>query len=302
MATACVTGASSGIGRSFAEQLAARGHDLIVTGRRLEKLEELERDLAERYGVTTEIRLLELSDRNALEVFATELANRDDLVYLVNNAGYGRGESFTEDGFSEHERMLAVHVTAPMRLAHAVAPVMKNAGAGAIINVSSLASLLASRSSLMYCATKACLNSFSESLALELEPHGVRVQLLLPGFTHTEFHRDSDLYPGKKRNRFLLRWMPAPQVVRLSLRDLDRGRTICVPGTANKLLQLLTRLVPRRLRNRLSSRGISSAFFVEPPAELSPADAETGIGTETGPELSDSRGVSAPQDHTGDQS
>lgn len=279
MATACVTGASSGIGRSFAEQLAARGYDLIVTGRRLEKLEDLERDLAERYGVTTEIRLLELSDRNALEDFATELASRDDLLYLVNNAGYGRGESFTEDNFGEHERMLAVHVTAPMRLAHAVAPLMKEAGAGFIINVSSLASLLASRSSLMYCATKACLNSFSESLALELEPHGVRVQLLLPGFTHTEFHRDSDLYPGRKRNSFLLRWMPAPQVVRLSLRDLDRGRTICVPGTANKLLQLLTRLVPRGMRNRLSSRGISSAFAEDPPAELPPADTEAADDT-----------------------
>ncbi len=274
MATACVTGASSGIGRSFAEQLAARGYDLIVTGRRLEKLEELERDLAERYGVTTEIRLLELSERNALEDFAAELATREDLGYLVNNAGYGRGESFTEDSFSEHERMLAVHVTAPMRLAHAVAPVMKAAGAGVIVNVSSLASLLSSRSSLMYCATKACLNSFSESLALELGPHGVHVQLLLPGFTHTEFHRDSEVYPGRKRNRFLLRWMPAPQVVRLSLRDIDRGRIICVPGTANKLLQLLARQVPRGLRNKLSSGGISSAFTVDPPTEVAAADAE----------------------------
>ncbi|TVR89199.1 MAG: SDR family oxidoreductase [Spirochaetaceae bacterium] len=274
MATACVTGASSGIGRSFAEQLAARGYDLIVTGRRLEKLEELERDLAERYGVTTEIRLLELSDRNALEDFAAELATREDLGYLVNNAGYGRGESFTEDSFSEHERMLAVHVTAPMRLAHAVAPVMKAAGSGVIVNVSSLASLLSSRSSLMYCATKACLNSFSESLALELGPHGVHVQLLLPGFTHTEFHRDSEVYPGRKRNRLLLRWMPAPQVVRLALRDIDRGRTICVPGRANKLLQLLARQVPRGLRNKLSSGGISSAFTVDPPAEVPETDAE----------------------------
>lgn len=281
MATACVTGASSGIGRSFAEQLAARGYDLIVTGRRLQKLEELERDLAERYGVTTEIRVLELSDRNALEAFATELANREDLAYLVNNAGYGRGESFTEDSFSEHERMLAVHVTAPMRLAHAVAPCMKSAGAGFIINVSSLASLLASRSSLMYCATKACLNSFTESLSLELKEDGVQVQLLLPGFTHTEFHRDSELYPGRKRNRFLLRWMPAPQVVRISLRDIDRGRSICIPGTANKLLHILARQVPRGLRNRLSSRGINSAFAADLSTEVAPADPEASEDTDT---------------------
>jgi uncharacterized protein len=274
MATACVTGASSGIGRSFAEQLASRGYDLIVTGRRLEKLEELERELAERYGVTTEIRLLELSDRNALENFAAELSSHEELGYLVNNAGYGRGEGFTEDNFSEHERMLAVHVTAPMRLAHAVAPAMKEAGTGVIINVSSLASLLATRSSLMYCTTKACLNSFSESLALELGPHGVRVQLLMPGFTHTDFHRDSAVYPGRKRNRFLLRWMPAPQVVRISLRDVDRGRTICVPGTANKLLHMLARQVPRGLRNKLAGAGIGAAFADDPPVELVETDSE----------------------------
>lgn len=284
MSVACITGASSGLGRSFAEQLAARGHDLIVTGRRVEKLEQLERELAERYGVTTEIRILELSDRNAVERFAEELSRYTELRYLVNNAGYGRGESFAEDEFSEHEKMLAVHVLTPMRLSHAVIPTMQKAGGGAIINVSSLASLLATRSSLMYCATKACLNSFSESLALELAPHGIQVQLLLPGFTHTEFHRDHSIYPGRKRNGVLLRWMPAPQVVRISLRDLGKGRTICVPGASNKVLQFLARYVPRELRNRLSSKGVQSAFVEEPtpPEQSEPGQSETEQKPPTG--------------------
>jgi short-subunit dehydrogenase len=137
-----------------------------------------------------------------------------------------------------------------MRLTQAVLPAMLRKGAGALVNVSSVASFLYSAGNVNYCATKAYLTSFSEGLAAELKGTGIRVQALCPGFTRSEFHQRMDADMGHVPSWM---WMSAPQVVRASLRNLQRrGPVVCVPGIHYKLAVAALRLVPRGWIGRLS--------------------------------------------------
>jgi short-subunit dehydrogenase len=249
--TAFITGASSGIGAAFARKLAANGHNLVLHGRREVALAELSASLGRKHGVRAEYFLAELSDPAELARLEERLRAVGDLAILVNNAGFGSQRAFQDDDVELHERMIRVHVLAPVRLTHAAIPALKRRGGGAIINVSSVASFLISPKNNTYCATKLYLNSFSESLACELRGDGIRVQALCPGFTTTDFHRrlgiDAPTVYGMK-------FMDADRVVGTSLRSLRRGVVICIPGLRYKLAAFAPRFIPRRLLYRLVRR------------------------------------------------
>lgn len=252
---AVVTGATSGIGRCFAEELARRGHDLLLTGRRREKLDAVAAGLRTTYGVAVDLRIIELTDRDAMLAFVADVSARANVAVLVNNAGYGRNSAFHADDVEAEAGMVTVHVETALRLAHAVIPGMQRRGAGWIINVSSLAAHLPLPRGAVYASTKAWMIRFSESLSLELSGTGVRCQALLPGFTRTDFHREPHYDSLDRRNRGLVRWMEPEAVVRASLRDIERGRNfVCVPGRSNRLLSAVMQLIPRRLLYRLIER------------------------------------------------
>jgi short-subunit dehydrogenase len=253
---AMITGASSGIGAAFARRLARRGHDLLLTGRRREKLAELARELEGEYSVRAQIVIAELSDRRELAALEERVRGLE-LAFLVNNAGYGQGRFFDEESIDGNLRMVEVHAVAAMRLTHAALPGMLARGAGAIINVSSLAALFPLPRNVAYCSTKMFLMAFSESLYMELAPRGIVVQALLPGFTRSDFHRrmGTRTYEGFGRR---LVWMPADKVVRIALRRLGNGRVICIPGAFNRFLALLRHLIPKRAYYRWVSRGYRS--------------------------------------------
>jgi short-subunit dehydrogenase len=120
---------------------------------------------------------------------------------------------------------------------------------GAIINVSSVAAYFVSPGSAAYCATKLFLNSFTESLHLELHGTGVRVQALCPGYTTSDFHRKLGY---DTTTEFFRNFMPAERVVETSLRYLDKGRIICIPGFKYKIAAQLPRIIPRPLLYRLT--------------------------------------------------
>lgn len=248
---AVITGASSGIGASFAEQLGARGCDLLITGRREQILRTRARELKGRFGVGVQVLVGELTDPAVRAGLSDTVRNLPRIDWLVNNAGYGRGVAFTDDEYEEQRSLLSVHVEAIMELTHAA--VARMPAGGRIITVSSLAGYGVSRRSAVYCASKAFATSFTESLALELAPRGIGVLALLPGFTCSDFHRYEAV---PKRNRGIVRWMPAETVVRAALRASDRGRIVCIPGGANRLLYLLLKLLPRTTVYRLMSGGV----------------------------------------------
>ena len=248
--TALITGASSGIGRSFARALAKEGHNLIITGRRRERLESIADELSQSCSVSIQVEAFDLSDSEALETFALSVEAASEVGILINNAGFGAGKPFSEDSYANQARMLKVHIDASTRLAHAVLPGMKRRSTGAVINVASLAGFVPNPADALYSATKAYLVRFSESLQLELSGTGIRIQALCPGFIRTEFHERLGKGAGFNQwNRGIFQWMEADEIIADSLKALEscRPKVIVVPGRFYRFLYFLNRLLPRRV-------------------------------------------------------
>jgi hypothetical protein len=254
---AVVTGATSGIGRAFAERLARDGYDLLITGRRASVLRGLASDLEARTSARVTVVIAELSNERDVAGLVRRVGKLQRVDVLVSNAGHGSGLAFREAPIDDHLRMVAVHVTAALRLAHAVLPGMAARRGGTIVTVASLAAFLPLPRSAVYCGTKAFLNSFAESIAMEVRGLGIRVQSLCPGLVRTDFHgrtKGRANRASETRNRGMLRWMSAEQVVDRSFRDLARGRVLCIPGFWNRVGFIAVKLMPRKLYSRIVGR------------------------------------------------
>jgi short-subunit dehydrogenase len=242
---AVITGATAGIGREFADQLGARGYDLLLVARDRQRLSATAESLAAAHGVAAEAFPADLSRDEEVSLLAERLAATPGLSLLVNNAGFGSRGRLAETDIARQEAMIRLHVLAPMRLTRAALPALLARRSGGVVNVSSVAGFIYSAGNVNYCATKAYLTTFSEGLAVELHGTGVRVQALCPGFTRTEFHaRMSE--SGETHPRFL--WLSARAVVAYSLECLERGGpVVCVPGFRWRLIVLAIRHLPRSL-------------------------------------------------------
>jgi short-subunit dehydrogenase len=251
---ALITGATSGIGAAFARRLAGLGYDLIVTGRREEKIRALAGELEEAHHVAVEVVIAELSTPEQVEELVQKIKATPNLDVLVNNAGFGVASgNLAEVPIEDQEAMIQVHVLATVKLTHAALPAMVARGKGTIINVSSISAFVPLARNTLYGATKAFLSFFSESLHLELAGTGVRVQALCPGFTRTDFHAKLGVEDAKRRDRGPIRWMSPDQVVDASLHELERGTVVCVPGFWNKLITCSVGLLPRWLYYKLAA-------------------------------------------------
>jgi hypothetical protein len=251
--TALVTGASAGIGEEFARWLAARGFDLVLVARREERLVELAHTLTENHKIRCETLRADLACDTDLRKVEARISDGGDIAMLVNDAGFGIRGYFADTSADEQARMIAVHCTAPMRLTRAALPAMIARGAGAVINVSSIAGFAPAPGNVNYHATKAYLIGFTEALHLELAGTGVYLQALCPGFTYSEFH---DVINSDRRAIEKKWWMDADFVVAESLREAfkrkPRGRVIVVPGARYRLLLNIVRILPRPWLWRLS--------------------------------------------------
>lgn len=236
---AVVTGGSAGLGAEFARQLRLQGYELIVVARRADRLEAI---AGERW-------VADLSVEAEVERLAVHLESRDDIALLVNNAGFGTQGRFAETPLDAQMEMHRLHVLATVRLTRAVLPEMIRRGAGAIVNVSSVAGFARSVNNVSYCATKAWMNAFSEGLWLELQGTGVTVQALCPGFTYTEFH-DVMGVDRAKHPRWM--WLDAGFVVGESLRNLRK--LYVVPDWKYQFFVALWTKLPAWLRLRAQLR------------------------------------------------
>ncbi|BBY55079.1 SDR family NAD(P)-dependent oxidoreductase [Mycobacterium koreense] len=238
---ALVTGASSGIGAAFAEELAERGHDLVLVARRADRLEGLAGRLAETHAIEAEVLVADLSVPTETAAVAARFG-AGDIGLLINNAGISGFGPFDQTGPALLARVVEVNVSAPTALARAAVPAMLGRGGGAIINVASVlafsggvppAAPMPHRA--VYAATKGYIVTLSRVLAAELADTTVRVQALCPGLTATEFHLSdgSTPVPGAREQVHDDGGMPAGDVVTASLLALERGETVCIPGLAN---------------------------------------------------------------------
>lgn len=245
MPTALVTGATAGIGAAFTRKLAADGFDLVLVARNEGRLRETAERLRKNYRVEAEVIVADLATDAGIHAVEERVSTMD---LLVNNAGFGHTGTFLNVPIEDELRMLKVHCEAVLRLTHAALPGMIGRGKGGVINVASVAAFVARGT---YGASKAWVVSFSQGAEQDIRGKGVHVMALCPGFVHTEFHEragmDIDGIPG-------FMWLDADRVVAEALRDFRRGVTVSIPGPQYKAIVGLTKLVPRRLADRISSR------------------------------------------------
>lgn len=239
MAIALVTGATSGIGAAFAERLAAQGYDLVLVARTVERLEAQADRLRHQYGGSVEALAADLADPLQLRTVEARLA-AEPFALLVNNAGFGTNQRFAVGAIDEEERQLDVLIRAVLRLTHAAVGPMLESGAGAVINVSSIAGFVPGGS---YAAAKAWVTAFSQGLAGEVAARGVQVVALCPGFTRTEFHERAGMDISAIPDRL---WLTPDEVVEGALADLRRGKRVSIPGAQYKVLATLARHAPPR--------------------------------------------------------
>jgi short-subunit dehydrogenase len=223
---ALVTGASSGIGKAFAERLAAGGYDLIIVGRRVERLNELAASLPE---VTSQVVVADLSTDDGVDAVA-ELCENQPLTMLVNNAGIAHYMPMTDLSAAQARELVHVKVVAPTMLTRATLPGMLSRGRGAIVNVAGMIAFSGPAPSsqmprrAVYCGTLAHTVAMSQTLSAELEGTGVRVLVVCPGVVATEFHtrQGMDLSAVPR--------MTADDVVTGALRGLELGEVVAAPG------------------------------------------------------------------------
>jgi hypothetical protein len=242
---ALITGASAGLGAAFAEAYARRGCSLLLTARRLDRLEAAAAQLRSRHGVEVACIRADLSVPMALE---TALAERGpgapDIDILVNNAGYGLPGGWVDSSWQDQAAALEVMLTAPMRLSHALLPGMRRRRFGRILNISSLAGLVpGGPGHTSYAAIKAALLRFSQSLSAECAGQGVHVTAVCPGLTLTEFH---DVNGARQSLSRLPRWVwqTADEVAEQAVGASERGRCVVVTGRVNQAAAALIRLLP----------------------------------------------------------
>ncbi len=256
---ALITGASAGIGASFARAYAARGYDLALTSRRRERLEALGQELKTAHGADSLILPADLADpaAPAALIAALSASGRAPSV-VVNNAGYGLPGTFATTSWQDQAAFIQVMVTAVAELSHRTLPAMRAAKFGRIVNVASLAGLLpGSAGHTLYAASKAFLIKMSQSLAAEAG-EGVHVTALCPGFTYSEFHDVNGTRDAVSKMPRAL-WQDADTVVAGAIEASEAGEAVFVPGSINKSLAWLGRALPPKLAMRIVA-GQSSRF------------------------------------------
>jgi uncharacterized protein len=242
--TGLVTGASSGIGKSIAEQLAKHGFDLIITARNTEELEAIAREWRQKYevGVTAIHSDLAQID-GAQKLFDAVKARGLSVDYLVNNAGVGVFGRFREANLDEIVGMLRLNMVALTTLTKLFLEQVI-AGRGKIMNVASMAAFVPGPYMANYFATKAYVLSFSQALGEELKGTGVTVTALCPGVTQSNFFDQARMH----HSRMVRKNLPtSDDVARAGFRAMQRGKAIYIPGFWDRVTIHGLRLVPRWL-------------------------------------------------------
>ena len=248
MTTALVTGASSGIGETFARELAKKGHDLVLVARSQDKLERLGNELSATYQIKTEIIARDLTEASAgQKVFDAVEAKGIIVDLLINNAGFGDYGAFGDRPLDKQMAMVQLNIAAVVELTGLFLPSMQQRQDGAIINVSSIAGFQPVPYMSVYAASKAFVLNFSEALWAENKNKGVNILVSCPGPTESEFYKRAD-FPDDATGLNSTTMASAEKVVAETLQALKKKQsTVVAGGFANQIIANLPRLVPRDL-------------------------------------------------------
>ena len=242
--SAVITGASAGIGRELARQLAGRAKLLVLVARRRHRLEQLRSELlAANPALRVDIREVNLSNLEQTMQLAAAVAT-EPIDFLVNNAGLGDHGPFSTADPTRVNEQVQVNVLALTALTRALLPRMIAHKRGAILNVSSSAGFVPLPDLAVYAATKAYVTSFSEAIRAETRGLGITVTALCPGPVHTEFAEVADREQPMRKARTSLAHVSVEEVVRAGLSAIERDKALAVPGTAIKIVMTIVRALP----------------------------------------------------------
>lgn len=248
---ALVTGASSGIGEEFARQLAARRIDLIITARRRDRLEALAAQLSADHGVHVAVIENDLNQRDGAQRLLDELVTKGlSPTILINNAGFGLYSKFEEQPLEDIDAMLEVDIRAVTLLSRGLAAEMVKQKHGYILNVSSVAGVAPIPRYSVYSGAKAYLVGFSQAIRHELVDKGVKVSVVCPGFTKSEFHDVS----GHAKTTHMKKTELTPEFVcRVALKGLERGQLMIIPGAWYTANAILAGIIPRETMSSMTA-------------------------------------------------
>lgn len=225
--TALITGASSGIGATYAERMARRGYDLLLVARDLPRLEALAGRLGEEYGIKVEALKADLTDKADLLKVEQRLRSDSAITFLVNNAGMAMNGSLAEANLDTVERMILLNIVSLTRLSAAASASFGAAGRGAIINIASVVALAPEMFNAVYSASKAYVLSLSQTLQGEIGKLGVQVQAVLPGITRTEIWERSGMAESALPPSMI---MEVGEMVDAALAGFDQGELVTIPS------------------------------------------------------------------------
>jgi uncharacterized protein len=249
MATALITGGTSGIGAAFANALATRGDDLVLVARNADRLSETATELKERYAISVETIIADLAVRGDVLRVAERLTSIErPIETLINNAGFGVRAKLTDPDTTPHEHAIDVMIRAVLILGGAAGRSMRQRGSGTIINVSSTAGFVTMGG---YSAIKAWVTTYTESLATELHGSGVNVTALCPGWVRTEFHERAGIKIHAIPD---LLWLDADRLVADCLQDAAAGKVISIPSKRYKVMIAIVERLPHRALRAISRR------------------------------------------------
>lgn len=249
--TALITGASSGIGESFARILAGVGSNLIIVARREERLQALKTELEAAHAISVTVITMDLSQLDAAKALFEQTEGAGQSVdILLNNAGYGLQENFNESDLDRQLNSMDLMVRSLTALSHYFGKAMQTRGEGYMLHVGSIASYLPVPQMATYGASKAYVRSFGRALHHEYKQHNIHVTVLNPGGTLTEFFDTSgQQFPAWMMKLF---FMSADKTALLGLKSLAKNRSSIIAGWSNTFMMASMRLVPECLQGSLA--------------------------------------------------
>ncbi|GAA3920491.1 SDR family oxidoreductase [Hymenobacter algoricola] len=253
MSYALITGASRGIGRALALELAGRGYSLLLVARSEDQLEQLAAEMRQRYKVEAQVLATDLAVPGAAARLAEwAQARTSALAVLVNNAGYGLWGRFEELSLAQQQNMLQLNMLLPTELTHHLLPQLRRQPQAYILNVASTAAYQAVPTLTLYAASKAFLLTFSRGLRYELRDSPVSVTCLSPGATTTDFADRAGMSAGLQEKAAKLSMTPA-EVAKIGVAGLLAGEAEVIPGALNLISAKLTSFVPKAMTEKIAA-------------------------------------------------
>jgi uncharacterized protein len=247
---ALLTGASSGFGVDYAHILGERGINLVLTARRVERLEELKNEVISKYGVEVKIIPADLSQTEDVQKLFNETEGQGTHIsYLINNAGFGVYGDFLDTDWENTQKMLMVDIMALTQLTKVFGDAMKKRNRGNILLVGSIGAYQPCPTYAAYGAAKAYVMNFGEALNSELRGSGVKVAVLNPGVTATEFLKVAGQKPTAYQRLAMMKSRPVAEV---GVKAMLAGTPSIVPGFFNKIMIWSSKLLPRVVQTRVA--------------------------------------------------